>query len=297
MKKDDLVKWFTAQQAVFGPNKDYGVGDNSSKNSATIDATTGKGPKTKMPMPKLGIKEDIDNMFIDQDLSEEFKEKITTIFEAAVSARTMVEIARLEEEFETTLEESIIEIMEDVTDKVDTYLDFVVENWMKENEVAVESTLRNELVSDFIDGLKGLFAEHYIDVPQDKVDVLETMAEKIEELEAKYDSLVYENVELKNSFVEVEKDNVLESHLSSLALSQQEKFKALAESVDFDGNLETYARKLSIIKENYFGVEKKATTSTNITEETFEGDTAVAVSAVDPTVNKYVQALSRTIKK
>jgi len=303
MKKDDLVKWYHETMAQFGPGKDHGVGNHEAENEASIrmkpsHAVSSKGPSTNMPMPKLGVKEDVEEMFAGQDdLSEEFKEKATTIFEAAVNARATLEIARLEEEYELSLNEAVESIMEEVTNKVDTYLDYVVENWMKENEVAVESTLRNELVADFIEGMKGLFAEHYIDVPQDKVDVLETMAEKVEELEGKQDALIAENVELKKAFVEVEKERLLDSMMEDLALSQQEKFAALSEGIDFDGDLGTYQKKLSIIKENYFGSDKKVHASTNIIEESFEGETSAETVHLDPTVSKYVQAISRSIKK
>ena len=297
MPKKDLVKWFDQAMAVFGPGKDYGVGDKSAQNQSSIDMHGGSGPKTRDAMPKLSMKEDVEDMFAGQDLTEEFKEKVSTIFEAAVAARVIVEEARLEEEFEAHLEEAIAEINEELTNKVDTYLDYVVEQWMEDNAVAIESTLRNELASEFIEGLKGLFAEHYIDVPQEKIDVIESLAEKVEQLEEKLTESISENVELKKAFVEVEKKEVFESYLSYLALSQQEKFAALAEGVDFDGDLEVYSRKLSIIKENYFGSEKKAPVSTNIVEETFEGDTGAEIVNVDPVMSRYAQAISKSIKK
>ena len=297
MPKKDLVKWFDQAQAVFGPGKDYGVGDKSGHNQSSIDMKGGSGPKTKDAMPKLSMKEDVEEMFSGSDLSEEFKEKASTLFEAAVQARIMIEEARLEEEFETKLQEAISEINEELTSKVDTYLDYVVEQWLEDNAVAVESTLRNELTSEFIEGLKGLFAEHYIDVPQEKISVIESLAEKVEQLEEKLDQSISENVDLKKAFVEVEKKEVFESYLSDLALSQQEKFAALVEGVDFDGDIETYSRKLAIIKENYFSTEKKAPVSTNIVEETFEGDTGTEIVNVDPIMNRYAQAISKSIKK
>ena len=298
MPKKDLTKWFDQAMAVFGPGKDYGVGDKSASNQSSIDMTTGSGPKTRNPMPKLSVKEDVEEMFSGSDLSEEFKDKASTLFEAAVSARIITETARLEEEFETKLEEAVSEINEELTSKVDAYLDYVVENWMKENEVAVESTLRNEIMEEFIEGLKTLFTEHYIDVPQDKVNVLESLADKVSELEAKLDEVINENVELSRAFVEVEKKEVFESYLDDLALTQQEKFKALAEGIDFDGNVEVYSRKLSIIKENYFGDKKTAPASSNIEEETFEIEESTNNSSnVDPSINRYVQAISRSIKK
>lgn len=297
MPKKDLLKWFDQAQAVFGPGKDHGVGDKSGSNQSSIDMKGGSGPKTRDAMPKLSVKEDVEDMFAGQELTEEFKDKVSTIFEAAVAARVIVEEARLEEEFETRLEEAVAEINEELTNKVDTYLDYVVEQWMEDNSVAIESTLRNELASEFIEGLKGLFAEHYIDVPQEKIDVIESLADKVEKLEEKLTESISENSELKKAFVEVEKKEVFESFLSNLALSQQEKFAALAEGVDFDGDLEVYSRKLAIIKENYFSTEKKAPVSTNIVEETFESDASSDVVTLDPVMNRYAQAITKSIKK
>jgi hypothetical protein len=297
MPKKDFIKWFDAQQAVFGPNKDHGVADRSAANQASIDMKGGKGPKTRMPMPKLSMKEDVEEMFSGSDLSEDFKEKASTIFEAAVSARIITETARLEEEFETKLFEAVAEINEELTSKVDAYLDYVVESWMEENEVAIQSSLRNEVMEDFIDGMKNLFAEHYIDMPEDKIDVVENLASKVEELETLLDEQITENVEMKRALLDSEKENVLESYMEDLAMTQQEKFAALAESIDFDGDLEVYARKLAIIKENYFGSEKRAPQSSNITEETFEITESVNTVVTDPSVNRYVQAISRTLKK
>ena len=296
MSKGDLTHWFNATQAQFGPGKTYGVGDNSAQNTSSIDMKTGKGPKTKDAMPKLGIKEDVEEMFNGYELSEEFKEEASTLFEAAVSARLIAETARLEEEFEQKLAEELAVFNEDLTSKIDTYLDYVVENWMKENEVAIESTLRNEIMEEFMDGLKNLFSEHYISVPEDKVDVLEALAEKVSALEEKLDETISENAALKGTLIEDQARDIFEELASDLALTQQEKFAALAEGIEFDGNLNTYAKKLNIIKENYFHNDS-ATYSSNIEEETFEGEISETTRYVDPQVNRYVQAIARNVKK
>lgn len=296
MSKGDLTHWFNATQAQFGPGKTYGVGDNSAQNTSSIDMKTGKGPKTKDAMPKLGIKEDVEEMFNGYDISEEFKEEASTLFEAAISARMIAETARLEEEFEQKLEEQLSVFNEELTSKLDTYLDYVVENWMKENEVAIESTLRNEIMEEFMDGLKNLFSEHYINVPEDKVDVLEALAEKVSSLEEKLDETISENAALKGTLIEDQARDIFEELASDLALTQQEKFAALAEGIEFDGNLNTYAKKLNIIKENYFHTEN-TTYSSNIEEETFEGEISENTRYVDPNVNRYVQAIARNVKK
>jgi hypothetical protein len=303
MKKEDLVKWFNDSMALIGKEASHLPGSANEKgNENSIRAkgsyAVGKGgPMANMPMPKLSVKEDVEEMFAGSDLSEEFKEKASTLFEAAVTARAMVEVARLEEEFETQLEEAVAEINEELSSRLDSYLSYVVENWMQENEVAIESSLRNELTGEFIEGMKNLFAEHYIDLPENKVDVVESLADKVEMLEAKMGELIEENSEYKKAIVEVEKTNVFESFLDDLALSQQEKFAALAEGVDFDGDLDTYARKLSIIKENYFATEKKAPVSTNIVEETFEGEVSETIVASDPTIGALAKAISKSIKR
>lgn len=303
MAKSDLIDFFNKTMAQFGPGKDHGTGDHSAQNSASIDmkpshAVSAKGPKTSYPMPKLDSKnnwaEDVEEMFNGDELTEEFKEKATVIFEAAVNARITTEIVRLEEEFEVALEEKVSLISEELSTKLITYLDYVVENWMKENEVAIESTLRNEIMEEFIGGLKGLFAEHYIDVPENKIDVLEALAAKVDTLEEKLDEAITENAELKSVLAEEAKNDIFSELASDLALTQQEKFAALAEGIEFDGDLDTFTRKLEIIKENYF-VNSSVHTS-NIVEETFEGETVGESVSVDPNVNRYVKALSRTVK-
>ena len=143
----------------------------------------------QMPMPTLNaVKEDIDEVFAGEDLTEEAKEKFSTIFEAAVSARVSIEEARLEEEFETRLGEEVEEIKEEITTKIDQYLDYVVESWMEDNKLAVESTLRADIAENFMEGLYNLFAESYITVPEEKLDVVGELKAQLEELEAKLDA-------------------------------------------------------------------------------------------------------------
>ena len=286
MEKQDLTHFFTATMAQFGPNKDYGVGDNSEKNRASV---------AMKPSAASAMKEDIEAMFDGQDLSEEFKLTASTLFEAAVNARVIIESARLEESYENALQENYAVFTEEVTSKLDSYLTYVSENWMKENEVAIESTLRNELTEEFIEGLRNLFSEHYISVPQEQTSVLEALADKVSVLESKLSEVIVENAELRGVLVNEAAKNVFAELSSDLALTQQEKFAALAEGIEFDGDVETFAKKLSIIKENYFNNDT-APRASNILEESFEGE-EVSNVGIDPHVNRYVQALSRHIKK
>jgi hypothetical protein len=249
-------------------------------------------------MPKLSVKEDVEEMFDGQDLSEEFKDKASTLFEAAVTARISLEVAKLEEQFEESLEEVKTEITESLEKGLDTYLDYVVEKWMEDNQVAIESALRNEIMEEFIGGLKNLFAENYIEMPEEKIDVVESLANKVEELEAALAESINENAELKDIVAESVRHDVLNDLAEGLTMTQAEKFFALAEGINFDGDLDVYAKKLSVVKEQYFS-KKSPTTAVNIEEETFEGDIGIqqATVSTDPSVSKYVQAISRTIKK
>lgn len=296
MKKEDLSKFYNDVIAQIGKEASaLPAGANADANASTIDMKGGKGPKTRDAMPKLSVKEDVEEMFSGEELSEEFKDKASTLFEAAVNARAVVEIARLEEEYETRLEEEVASIVKQVEGNLDNYLDYVVENWMKENEVAIESSLRNEIMEEFIGGLKNLFSEHYIEMPEDKINVVEELAAKVEKLEAALDEAINENAELVTIVAESARQEAVTDVAEGLTMTQSEKFLSLAEGVDFDGDVDSYKKKLSVVKETYFSSTKPQTS--NIEEETFEGEVTEKTVSYDPSVSRYVQAISRTIKK
>jgi len=295
MKKEDLSKFYHDVIALIGKEADsLPAGANADANQGSIDMKTGKGPKTRDAMPKLSVREDVEDIFVGEELSEEFKDKASTLFEAAVSARMTVELARLEEEFDARLDEELDRAVETIEHGLDSYLNYVVEKWMEDNQVAIESSLRNEIMEEFIGGLKGLFAEHYIDVPEDKVDVLEALTAKVEQLEEGLSEVIEENAELKGILTESKRQEVLTDLAEGLTMTQAEKFFALAEGIEFDGDLDVYTRKLSVVKENYF---VRSAAKSNLEEETFEGDTAAPTVSYDPFVNRYAQAISRTVKK
>jgi hypothetical protein len=183
MKKEDLSKFYHDVIAQIGKEADsLPAGASADANQGSVDMKTGKGPKTRDAMPKLSVREDVEEMFDGQDLSEEFKDKASTLFEAAVTARISLELANLEEQYDERLNEELEEIKESLEKGLDTYLDYVVEKWMEDNQVAIESALRNEIMEEFIGGLKNLFAENYIEMPEEKIDVVESLANKVEEL-------------------------------------------------------------------------------------------------------------------
>lgn len=246
---------------------------------------------------KTKMGEHFDAMFEGEEISEQFKEKASTIFEMAVNYRVNEVVEELETLYADKLNEKVEEIeesyadqLQELTSKIDQYLDYVVEEWVKENEVAIETSLRSEITEDFIHGLKNLFAEHYIEVPEEKVNVVEELALRVEELEAKLNEAVNENIELKDSLTEMSSEEIFNEVSEGLTLSQAEKFKKLAEGVDFD-DTENFKNKLLIVKENYFpsnGVKK----TSNLLEESFDGEEPAAVAS--GAMSKYVRAISRT---
>ena len=288
MPKEQVANMFDQVMAQFGHWADNIPDDAAAKNAATIAA--------KPSAASGSMKEDVAEMFAGEELSEEFKEKATVLFEAAVNAKVTTVTQELEEQFEEALNEELSYFTEEVTDKLDNYLNYVVENWMVENEVAIESTLKNEINEEFIQGLKGLFEQNYIEMPEDKVDIVEELAEKVEHLENRLNDSINENAELKNVLSESVKKQVIDDVSSDLSLMQQDKFLSFAEGIEFDGDVDEYGKKLEIIKENYFGTQKQQVSS-NLEEEVFEEETELNESYVHPSMQKYVNALQRTVKK
>jgi hypothetical protein len=255
------------------------------------DEAEDKAMMKKMKM-KEKMKEDVDALFADDStISEEFKSKVSTIFEARVEDRVL----QIEEEIEThyagMLEEAVESIRADLTEKVDDYLSYVVEQWMKDNEIAIESGLRSELTEDFIAGMRNLFAEHYIDVPAEKVDLVDELAGKVEELESKLNEEIERAVDLKKSLVESRKVEMTREVCEGLTDTQVEKIKSLAESVEFSTEDE-YKQKLETIRENYFPSNAKKATEAQLHEE-FEEEEAKKVIN-DPFVAAVSQAISKT---
>ena len=241
---------------------------------------------------KKKMKEDVEALFSDDStISEEFKSKVSTIFEARVADR----VSQIEEETEAKyagmLEEAVESIRADLTEKVDDYLSYVVEQWMKDNEIAIESGLRSELTEDFIAGMRNLFAEHYIDVPAEKVDLVDELAGKVEELESKLNEEIERAVDLKKSLVESRKVEMTREVCEGLTDTQVEKIKSLAESVEFSTEDE-YKQKLETIRENYFPSNAKKATEAQLHEE-FEEEEAKKVIN-DPFVAAVSQAISKT---
>ena len=259
--------------------------------SATAPGKTGMG---QMPRATLGaVKEDIAAMFSGEDLTEEFKESASTLFEAALTARMNLETVRLEEEFAEALSEQVEEVKEEMTTKIDQYLDYVVEQWIEDNKLAIETSLRSEIAENFMEGLYNLFAESYISVPEDRIDVLGELQAQMEELQAKLDESINKQIELQTVIDEATQEATFDEVSEGLAATQVEKLRTLAEGIDFNDS-ETYAKKLNIIKDKYF-TEGKKVVSTGVVAEEAEELTEQA-APVPAHMAHYAAAISRTNK-
>ena len=232
------------------------------------------------------------------DLSEEFKEKATSIFEAAVIARVNAEMDKVTSSLEEKYAADVADYKEGIVEKIDSYLNYVVENYIKDNELAIENGLRTEIAEDFMAGLKVLFKEHYIEVPEEKYDVIGELQAKAEELEAKLDEAIGHNVDLNKEVTSLKRFAVVEELSKDLADTEAAKLGKLLEGVDFE-NEDLYREKVSVIKENYFP-KKQLTESkqTSQVQQTLIEDTGSTPDYTgDTVVNAYAQALSRSIKR
>lgn len=299
--KEDLSKIFNDVQSVYGPNKAPGAEDKSAANRSTVDM------KPSAAVGKGAWKEDIDAMFGD-DLNEEFKERAEVIFEAAVNTHVNLELARLEEEYEAmaldleesfneALEEQTAAVLEDVTNKLDQYLDYCVEQWMEENQLAIENSLRADIAEDFMDALRNVFAEHYITVPDEKIDLVAEMKAELDEIKARLNETTDEKIALEAVIQEATMEATFEEVSDGLAETQVEKLKTLAEGIDYS-DASTYRKKLEIVKEQYFNTPK-SNTRTGLITEVIDGedDTAQNTSTYRaPGMDKYVQAIAKAVK-
>ena len=224
---------------------------SESKDDAELKELEAQKKEIEERMKKISVKEDVEALIEGEELSEEFKEKASTIFEAAVKSKVKTEIERLEEEYAQRLESDVAQALSETTEKVDSYLAYVVEEWMKQNEVAIEHKLKTEITENFITGLKALFEEHHITVPDEQFDILDAAARQADDMEARLNEQTERNIELTQKVGELEKQEILVDVASDLADTEVEKFVGLAESVGYEDG-EDYRKKLTTVKESYF---------------------------------------------
>ena len=266
-------------------------GDAKSVKTQAMEETEEEG-ETITEEEAVDIKTQLDSIF-GEDLSEEFRTKATSIFEAAVIARVNNEMEKVTSKLEEQTATQLVEFKEALVEKVDGYLNYVVEQYMEENELAIESGLRTEIAEDFIQGMKTLFKEHFIEVPEEKYDVLEEMQTKSEDLQSKLDESITQSIELAKELNALKAAAILDEQTKDLAATEAEKLKKLIEGVDFDSE-DLYREKVSVIKENYFPKTPKQSPEKMLVEES--GTNPSAFIDNNSMMSRYVDTLSRTIK-
>ena len=235
------------------------------------------------------IEEDVNALLSGEDLSEEFKEKAKVIFEASINAKITDIENQLNEQYEKALNEQVEEIKVELTERTDAYLEYVADEWLKENALAVENGIKTEMTESFMAGMKNLFEEHYVTLPDDKYDVLENMVDKLDEMETKLNEQIEKNVALNQQLGESTAQTIFNNVAEGLATSQKEKFQSLAEGVEFESE-ESYRGKMETLKESYFG-QKKSTTTASAPQELKEE--AAHVEPATGAMAAYLDALGR----
>jgi hypothetical protein len=250
---------------------------------------------SKLTKEDIDVSEDIKALFNgDEDLSEEFKEKATLIFETAILTKINERIEELSESNETVLTEETLELKEELEDRLDSYLDYVVEQWMEDNRLAVESGLRAEIAEDFMAGLKTLFTEHHIDIPDEKSDILEELTLQVEEAELALNKELTENIRLNESIANLNKEIILNTVSSDLTMAHSEKLRGFAANIEYVTE-EDFKTKLEMIKENYFDEDSKL--EHILGDEWDEILTEEVKTTVPGSMTNYVSAISRTVKR
>ena len=236
----------------------------------------------------IDVSEDVAALINGEELSEEFKTKAATIFEAAVVTRVKQEIAKLDEQFDTKLAEQVESIKEGLVEKVDGYLNYVVEQWMTDNELALENGMKSEIMESFITGMKGLFEQHYIDVPEEKFDVLGEMQEEVSAVKSKLDEQLAANVELTKQVNEMKRVAAIAESAAGMVDTDAEKFSGLAEELAFE-DADTFKTKLQTIKENYFGKKVSKTVDSVVTDEPVQ----LSEETISPRMAATLRALGK----
>lgn len=242
----------------------------------------------KLAKEEIDVTDDINALVNGEDLSEEFKEKATTIFSAAVSSKIDEETKRLEESYAAQLNEQIDVIKEEMSSKVDSFLNYIVEQWINDNKLAINEGIRTEIAESFMSALKGVFTEHYMDIPEEKYDMVEGMSEKLDEMESKLNEQIDRNVQLNRRLSEAVSDTILNDVSEGLALTQKEKLSSLAESVEFESE-EDYREKLETLKESYFTRTASVASSEEVLTEGASED-------LSPRMDSYIKAVTKFSK-
>lgn len=291
--REDLTNLFDKVQSQYGENKTPGAVDKSASNRDTVKM------KPSSAQGKGAWKEDIDDLFAGDELNEDQRQEIETVFESAVNTRIALVteelneelegiISNLEEQYSERLEEETSQIFEELTEKLDQYLDYVVEQWVEENQIELESSLRVDVAENFIDSLKGLFTEHYIKVPETQLDIVSDLASELEAVKEELDKTTDEVLELRTLAEHFNKVEIIQNFAEGLTDLEADKLVNLAENLDFEDE-NSFSRKVGILKEKYFGVKSK---DTGILTEEFLEESDGDLEEMDPSIQAVANLIS-----
>tara|TARA_R110002096_G_scaffold159273_1_gene325083 strand:- start:147 stop:1037 length:891 start_codon:yes stop_codon:yes gene_type:complete len=289
MKKDDIASNWGKINAAFGAEEEDDDEDDSEDEK--VESKKSVKEVKKVTKEDIDVSADVKALFGDEDLSEEFKTSATTIFEAAIVSKIneVLETVCVDLDEEVSAEKE--DILESLSSRLDDYLEYVVEEWSKDNELAIQQGARLEITENFMSGLRQLFTENYIDIPEEKVDLVDELAEKVQELEASVNSEIEKNITLNKDFNEIKKESILQIVSEDLSDTQSEKLRSLSDGIDFDSD-DDYKQKLKTVKENYFPADESVSYDDEepLSEEGIE-------KGVDDSMSAYMSAISRSIKK
>ena len=274
-------------------------GDNAeAEESAEVVAENPETEETTVNEEEvtLNVEEDLAALFGGEELSEEFQEKARTIFEAAVNSKVNEIQEAMTEEYEKTLTEHLEGVKSELIERTDAYLEYVSDEWLKENAIEVEHGLKTEMTESFLQGMKGLFEDHYVSIPDDKYDVLESMVNKLDDMEGKLNEQIEKNISLNKRLGESTADGIFNEVSEGLAETQKEKLRSLAEGIEFEGE-EAYREKIVTLKEGYFPSTSKSKVSSNKSETISEGIANEEIVDNGAAMNSYLSALNMGRKK
>ena len=276
--------------------------DKSAQNKATIASKEGFKGKAKIPdKTDFTMKEHLVAMFDGEELSEDFKNKAIAVFEAAINERYDAIVDSLEEAYEQTIAENTEKILDELSGRVNDYISYIAEEWVKENRLVLESEIKVEIAENFLNGMKGLFEQNFIQVPEEKIDLMDELSDENEELRDEVNEQVAENMELRKEILALRCDDIFESYCDGLADTQVEKLRTLAEGIEFDSE-ELFEEKLAVLKESYFGNARRVKAPAPVTENLIEeiildsGDDEQEIAeetTINPIMQHYTSALAR----
>ena len=291
--KDVVTKGAKAAEPMKGIKEDEILDDEETIEEEETSTEEVVAEQEEITEEEVDIEEDVNALLGGEELSEEFREKAKIIFEAALKSKVAEVTESLEQKYAAKLDEQVAEAKEELAERVDSYLEYVSDEWFQENALVIEHALKTEMTESFLQGMRGLFEEHYVSIPDEKYDVVESMVEKLDEMETKLNEQIEKNISLNKRLAESVADGILDQVSEGLAVTQKEKLASLSESVEFESE-ESYREKLETLKESYFASKKESSVAKS--ETLSEGVDNAAPESYSNSMSAYLRTLGSTLQ-